>query len=91
MHVSIGNCSLDLRSRQADLDDIELRNVKPTDRAVIRSEERGDTRSLKMVTHKAEAWFIVAEDINGKPERPCVLGPNLPDYACQLSHLVRSP
>ena len=55
MHVGIGGGSLDLRSRQADLDDIELRNVKPADRAVIRSEERGDTRCLQMVAHIAEA------------------------------------
>ena len=90
MHVSIGNCSLDLGSRQADLDDKQLRNVKPAYQAFIRFEERSDTRSLKMITHKAETRFIIAENINGQSKRPSVLRPDLADNVYQLRLLVRS-
>lgn len=42
MHVRINSVSLEIGSGQADLDDIQLLNVKPADCAPIRSDQRLD-------------------------------------------------
>ena len=73
MHICIPCRALDMRSRQADFDDIQLRHIKTADCALICLEERRNAGCFQMFTYMPEVPFIRAENINGQPERAGVL------------------
>ena len=81
MHVCVRRGALYLRTRQADLDDIQLWYVKSPEHALTYPKQSRDTGGLQAFTHMGESCGVFAEDIYRKPEWASILRPDLSDHA----------
>ena len=76
MHVAVTQAALRMRAWKTQFQDIQRRHLKTFKMRGVKLQMIRHPFHRQCCRHPRKHVRIVTEDINGNPERACILGPN---------------